>query len=136
MFESLIKRSAPLRVLRTSAVAGVLLLSNLTVAQADVTPQNVNVFQHFSDCLHALLSNSAEHKQFCTPGLTLNGGSLSSGGGGKSENCPVTGMIAPSNLAFGEKLLVATRYCYKPCASMVTTPIDLVVGDRVEFACV
>src|SRR5438132_14433781 len=101
-----------LQILRSGAVATVLLLSNLTVAQANVTPQSVNVFQHFSDCLRALMSNGAEHKQFCTPGLTLDGGSLSSGGGGKSQNCPIAGMIAPSSLSFGEKLLVAGRYCY------------------------
>src|SRR5437764_1035229 len=100
MSEILARRFAgsSLRIVRAGALAAALLTANLTAAQAQVTPQSVDVFKHFSDCLHALLSNGAAHKEFCTPGLALPGGSLSSGGGGNSQNCvpfrPVR-MVAP-----------------------------------------
>ena len=129
MSQILIRRPAgkSLQILRAGVVAAALVFSCLGGAEAQVTPQSVNVFQHFSDCLHALLSDSAEHKQFCTPGLALPGGSLSSGGGGKSVNCvpfqPIR-MVAPPNLGFGEVLVVAE----------ITAPPDLGFGERILVA--
>ena len=138
MSEILARRLAgkSLQVVRAGAMAGALLISNLGAAQAQVTPQSVDAFKHFGDSLHALLSDSAAHKEFCTPGLALPGGSLSCGGGGKSANClpfRPTGMVAPPNLGFGEVLLVAGIFCCDT-TSMLTAPPNLVEGDRVLVA--
>ena len=126
-------------ICKTAAAAGVGLLLSLSSVQADVTPQNVNVFAHFSDCLHALLTNSAEHAQFCAPSIilpSLNG----LGGGGGGNSCPGIGTI-DGPLALGEKVLVATGVHIDPCTGkcvytngMLTAPAGLAIGDRILVA--
>ena len=80
------------RLAGSAGLAGLFMLSGNFGAQAqEVTPQAVNGFQHFSDCLHVLLSNSDLHAQYCSPSLILpDTKSLSDGGGGKSAGPVLT----------------------------------------------
>lgn len=55
-----------LRVFALAAGAAVMLAT--PVAHAAITPSNVDAWQHIVDCAAALLSNPAEHAQFCAPG--------------------------------------------------------------------
>ena len=57
-----------------------------------VTPQSVNGFAHFGDCLHVLLTNGDMHAANCTPSGNQPGGasltSFSNGAGPTSEDLP------------------------------------------------
>lgn len=56
-----------LRVL--SLLGGAALILAATVpSQASITPNDVDAWQHIVDCAGALLSNPAEHAEFCSPG--------------------------------------------------------------------
>jgi hypothetical protein len=56
-----------LRIL-SLASAGLLMLVATVPAPAAITPSNVDPWQHIVDCAAALLSNPAEHAEFCSPG--------------------------------------------------------------------
>ena len=59
-------------------------------AMADgVTPQSVNGFAHFGDCLHVLLTNGDMHAANCTPSGNQPGpSSLTSFSGGAGPTGP------------------------------------------------
>ena len=131
------------RICKTAALVSTGLLLSLSSVQADVTPQSVNGFAHFSACLNALLSNSAEHAQFCAPGIVLPSNNSGLGGGGGGNSCPgiTAGMIVPP-LALGERVLVAGP-SIDPCTgrctyiypnAMLTAPAGLAIGDRILVA--
>ena len=95
-------------------LAGLMAIGTISPATADVTPQRTDVFRHFSDCLHALLTNGAEHAASCTPSIVpTSTQSLSSGGGGNSCDRQQQSMILATPLAKGEIILVAVA-CVPP----------------------
>ena len=78
------------RKLLVSAVA-MTMMAGPAGAQT-VTPQSVNGFQHFADCLNVLLADSQAHAAYCSPSNILPSlATLSSGGGGNSDPGGPTG---------------------------------------------
>ncbi len=97
------------------SIAAMLSVCGVPAAFADVTPQKVDPVQHFADCLHAMLSDSAEHAAACSPSAILpDTQTLTSVGGGNScdppplvENNNASELIVP--LRLGQRVLVAVN---------------------------